>query len=72
MAADGGCYDAGALRITAAPPCTLELTKSCEIVQPTGPEFTSCKGKLQQFSVIWPGPVPITISGITNDAPSGM
>ena len=56
------------------PVCDLTLNKTCEIVQPTGgPALTSCKGKLQNFTLIWPTTGgTINISGIGNNATGGL
>lgn len=55
------------------PACNLMLDKTCEIVQPTGPDWASCKGKIQEFKMIWPSTGgTINISGIANDAPDGV
>lgn len=53
--------------------CDLKLDKSCEIVQPPTLDWADCKGKLQQFSLIWPSNGgTINISGIANNAPGGV
>ena len=55
------------------PPCNLELNKYCEIVQPPSTDWASCKGKLQQFSLVWPATAgTVNISGIVNNAPGGV
>ena len=56
-----------------APQCKLSLTKSCDVQQaPTG-DWASCRGKLAQFSMIWPaGAGTINISGVANNAPGGV
>lgn len=56
-----------------APACNLSLSKTCEIVQSTGADWASCRGKLQSFSLIWPSTGgTIQIGGIANDAPGGV
>ena len=53
--------------------CGLTLSKTCDIVQPPTADWAGCKGKLQQFSMIWPSSEPaIKISGVANDAPGGV
>ncbi len=37
------------------PPCGLTLEKGCEIPPPALPSVGKCKGKLQQFTMIWDG-----------------
>ena len=55
------------------PPCNLTLNKTCEIVQPPTTDWASCKGKLQQFSLIWPSSGgTVNVSGIANDAAGGV
>ncbi len=54
------------------PLCGLALYKGCEEALPPSTDWASCKGKIQQFTMIWPGPGDIKISGITNDAPGGV
>ena len=51
--------------IVAPPPnCDLELDKQCR-VEPLPPaEFDKCKGKLQQFTVVWDGGGAIEITGV--------
>ena len=51
--------------IVAPPPsCDLELDKQCR-VEPLPPaDFDKCKGKLQQFTVIWDGQSAIEITGV--------
>ena len=76
-------YTTGGTRVTDSNPshycnpkpsaCNLDLNKSCEIVQPPTADWATCKGKLQQFSLIWPSTGgTINISGIANDAPGGV
>jgi hypothetical protein len=57
-----------------APACNLTMSKTCEIVQsPSTSDWASCRGKLQQFSLIWPsGGGTVNISGIANNAPGGV
>ncbi len=52
------------------PKCDLVIDKTCRVETPPPPAFDKCKGKLQQFSVIWTG-ADITVSGLPNDAPGG-
>jgi hypothetical protein len=55
------------------PVCNLSLDKTCEVVQAPTSDWASCKGKLQQFSMIWPANGgTINISGIANNAPGGV
>jgi hypothetical protein len=51
--------------IVAPPPnCDLDLDKQCR-VEPLPPaDFDKCKGKLQQFTVIWDGDGAIEITGV--------
>ncbi len=51
--------------IVAPPPnCDLDLDKQC-LVEPLPPtDFDKCKGKLQQFTVIWDGDGAIEITGV--------
>jgi hypothetical protein len=51
--------------IIAPPPnCDLELDKQCR-VEPLPPaDFEKCKGKLQQFTVIWGGDGAIEVTGV--------
>ncbi len=50
--------------------CDLLLDKTCRVEAPPPVPFDKCKGKLQQFTVVWTGG-PITVSGPANDAPGG-
>jgi len=51
--------------IVAPPPnCDLDLDKQCR-VEPLPPaDFDKCKGKLQQFTVIWGGDGAIEVTGV--------
>lgn len=56
-----------------APACNLGLSKTCEIVQAATSEWSTCRGKLQRFSMIWPADAgTVNISGVANDAPGGV
>lgn len=50
--------------------CDLVLDKTCRVSVAPPASFDKCDGKLQQFSVTWPGG-PISVSGLPNDAPGG-
>jgi hypothetical protein len=54
------------------PECSLVVDKKCFVEPPAPSEWASCKGKIQQFTLIWNGTGSINISGITNDAPGGV
>jgi len=52
--------------------CGIGVQKMCEVIAPPAPGLQECDGKLQQFSLIWGGSGPITVSGPNNDAPGGV
>jgi len=46
------------------PNCDLELDKQCRVDPLTPADFDKCKGKLQQFTVIWNGDGAIEVTGV--------
>jgi hypothetical protein len=71
--------DAGLYCLSLIQECQVAVDKTCVVPTPPPAPFTTCKGKLKAFTLIWPtndrngNPLgPITISGIANDAPGGM
>jgi hypothetical protein len=51
--------------IVAPPPeCDLELDKQCRVEPEPTADFDKCKGKLQQFTVIWDGEGAIEMTGL--------
>jgi hypothetical protein len=47
------------------PDCELVLDKKCRVEVPPPPVFTgSCKGKIQEFTLIWNGSGPIDLQGL--------
>ena len=57
------------------PVCGLSVVKGCEIPPPPPPPVGQCDGKLQQFTMIWNGAGPITVSveeGLTGSSQSSV
>ncbi len=50
--------------IEPSPNCDLELDKQCRVESLPTADFDKCKGKLQQFTVIWDGEGPIEVTGV--------
>ncbi len=56
-------------------PCGLEVAKTCELPAPLPADDGKCAGKLQQYTMIWNGSGPITVTagdGITNISQSSV
>jgi hypothetical protein len=59
--------------IECQPECDIQVVKTCEIIpSPADPLLEKCDGKIQQFTLIWGGAAPITISGLANDDADGV